>query len=94
MRTNHPKAFFNFFPSMNLFSQIPINIPIIESPVKMSKNGQSISKFCTSPKNPISDLIAIMNKEVATAFFIGNFANNTKAGIIKKPPPVAKMSHS
>ena len=29
----------------------------------------------------------IFNKEVATAFFIGNFANNTKAGIIKKPPP-------
>ena len=37
--------------------------------------------------NPINDLTAIINKEVATAFFIGSFANITNAGIIRNPPP-------
>ena len=29
----------------------------------------------------------IIIREVATALFIGKLANNTKAGMIKKPPP-------
>ena len=40
-----------------------------------------------SPKKPISEFIVIMNKEVPTAFFIGNLANKTKDGIIRNPPP-------
>ncbi len=63
------------------------NNPTKETAVKESKKVQSISRFFTSPKKPISDLIAIINSEVATAFFIGNLASNTKAGMIKKPPP-------
>lgn len=59
----------------------------MEIKVKLNKNDQSIVKFSTSPINPISDLIAIMSNEVATAFFIGSLAKSTKAGIIKKPPP-------
>jgi hypothetical protein len=42
---------------------------------------------CTSPKNPMSEFMAMMKSEVPTAFFMGNFANKTNDGIIKKPPP-------
>ncbi len=55
--------------------------------VKLRRNDQSISRFSTSPMKPINDFIAMISIEVATAFFIGSFANITKAGIIKKPPP-------
>lgn len=37
--------------------------------------------------NPISEFIEIISSDVATAFFIGNLANNTKAGIMRNPPP-------
>jgi len=87
MRTNQPNPFFNFLPSIKFDKYIPINIPITDMPVKLSKNSQSIIKFSTSPINPINDLIAIINNDVATAFFIGSLANKTKAGIIKNPPP-------
>ena len=43
------------------------------------------------PIKPIRDLIAIINNEVATAFFMGSFAKSTKAGIIKNPPPAPKI---
>lgn len=39
------------------------------------------------PAKPISELEAMIIKEVATAFFIGNFAEKINVGIIKKPPP-------
>ncbi len=54
---------------------------------KLSKKIQSISKMVTSPRKPKSEFIAMMNKEVAAAFFIGKFANKTKIGTIIKPPP-------
>ena len=40
---------------------------------------------------PINDLNAIIISDVATAFFIGNFAKRTSAGIIKNPPPAPTM---
>ena len=52
--------------------------------MKESKNIQSICSCPKSPVKPIKDLIAIIIREVATAFFIGNLAKSTKAGIIKK----------
>ena len=70
---------------------MPKKIPIIEIPVKMPKKAQSMVRFCTSPKKPISELTAIINKEVATASFIGKPASKTKAGIIKNPPPAPKI---
>lgn len=58
-----------------------------ENAVKLKRKGQSMSIFSTSPMKPIKDLMAMISNEVATAFFMGNLANKTKAGIIKKPPP-------
>ena len=59
----------------------------MDIPVKELKNFQSIEMVCTSPKNPMSEFMAMMKREVPTAFFMGNFANKTNDGIIKKPPP-------
>lgn len=56
-------------------------------PVKDNKNFQSTSKWPRSPKNPNKEFIAIIKREVPTAFFIGNPANNTKIGTMIKPPP-------
>ena len=66
---------------------MPKKIPITEIAVKEVSSSQSICNCHRSPVNPIRDLIAMIIKEVATAFFIGNLAKRTKAGIIKKPPP-------
>ena len=62
-------------------------IPKIEISVKINKNVQWILLWCKSPVKPINELRAIMNRDVPMAFFIGSFANKTRAGIIKKPPP-------
>ena len=59
----------------------------MESIVKVSRNFQSIAMLGTSPRKPINDFTAIIKSDVPTAFFIGNLANSTKAGMIKKPPP-------
>ena len=59
----------------------------IEMDVKINKNDQSTLILTRSPVKPIKELMAIINKEVAIAFLIGNLANKTKTGIIKKPPP-------
>ena len=64
-----------------------MKIPTTDNEVKDNKNTQSISKFWTSPINPINEFIAIMNNEVPMAFFMGKLANKTKDGIIKNPPP-------
>ena len=66
---------------------IPINIPTIEIVENVNKKIQSIIKFCTSPIKPTNEFIAIINKEVPTAFFMGNLTNKISEGIIKKPPP-------
>ena len=52
-----------------------------------NKKFHSIFVVAILPKKPIRELKTIMTKEVATALFMGNFAVNSKAGIIKKPPP-------
>ena len=54
---------------------------------KINMNFQSKSCVPKSLKNPIDELNAMIAKEVPTAFFIGNFAKTTNAGIIKNPPP-------
>ena len=59
----------------------------MDIPAKELKNFQSIVMVCISPKNPISEFMAMMKREVPTAFFIGNLANKSNDGIIKKPPP-------
>lgn len=64
-----------------------MNIPTTAIAEKRSKKFQSISRVATSPMNPISEFIEIISSDVATAFFIGNLANNTKAGIMRNPPP-------
>ena len=64
-----------------------MKIPITEIAVKLNKKIQLMVKFSTSPKKPIKEFIAMINNEVPTAFFIGNFANNTNDGIIRNPPP-------
>lgn len=84
--TNHPNPFSNFFPAIKLERYIPTNITIINTVEKMIKNYQSIAIFSTSPMNPIRDFTAIINKEVATAFFMGNLANSTNAGDDQKSP--------
>lgn len=72
----------------NLLMYVPTRIPTIEIPMKMLKNPQSILMCKASPiKNPISELMAIITKEVAEALFISNFATIINAGTIKKPPP-------
>ena len=69
---------------------MPKNIPMVDMVVKTNRNFQFISVFPRSPKNPINDFMAMMNNVVATAFFIWIFSNKTKAGIIRKPPPIPK----
>ena len=64
-----------------------MNIPVIANTANLIKKYQSGFIFCTSPEKPINELHDIINREVPMAFFIGNFAKWTKAGIIKKPPP-------
>ena len=63
-------------------------MPKVETIVNPIRKSQFISKFPTSPINPINDFRAIINNEVATAFFMGSFTNKTKVGMIKKPPPI------
>jgi len=60
--------------------------------LKVERKVQSIDIVKASPKkNPVSDLKAMMIKEVPTATFMSILANRTKAGMIKNPPP-APMS--
>ncbi len=55
--------------------------------VRVSRNFQSMGLLRTSPKKPVSELIAIIKSDVPAAVFMGRPVNNTSAGIIKKPPP-------
>gem|GEM_PF-3692276 len=55
---------------------------------KTRRNFQSItSPPFRSPVKPMSDLAAMMMSDVPTACFMGSFANRTRAGMIKNPPP-------
>ena len=62
-------------------------MPTIAKAVNVSRKIQSILMVPMLPAKPMSELKAMMTKEVATAFFIGNFASYIKVGMIKKPPP-------
>ena len=64
-----------------------MKIPITEISVNVSKNNQSISRFWTSPKNPIRDFNEIIAKDVAIATFILRSEIITSIGIIINPPP-------
>ena len=66
---------------------LPMKIPTIDINDTMLNNFQSMSMLLRSPVKPINDFAAIINKEVPTAFFIGKFANNTNAGMIRNPQP-------
>ena len=87
MSTNHPKSGFNFSLAIFLLAYIPIKIPITAKEVKSSKKSHFMVVVAILPKNPIRELNTIIINEVATALFMGNFAVNSKAGIIKNPPP-------
>ena len=89
VKTKKPNPFLRLFPSIKFVRYTPIKIPTIDKRVNTDRSYQSKIRFelPKSPRKPNKDLIAIINKEVATAFFIGSFANKTRAGIIKKPPP-------
>ena len=61
---------------------------MIDKALNELRNIQSIFNVVDkSPVKPMSDFMAIIIKEVPTAFFIGNPASKTKAGMIKNPPP-------
>ena len=65
-----------------------MKIPKVVNNVNNNKKFQSIFITNTSPKkNPKVDFKAIINSEVAIAFFISKPINITKAGTIKNPPP-------
>ena len=70
---------------------MPNMIPIIEIPVKTNRKNQSILMLDKSPIKPNNEFTAMTNNDVPIAFLIGNFANNTSVGIIKKPPPAPTM---
>lgn len=55
--------------------------------VTNNKNRHSTVVVNRSPAKPISELMAMMNRDVPDAVFIGSRVNNTRAGIIRKPPP-------
>ena len=52
-----------------------------------NKKNQSISNICASPEKPINEFIAIIIKDVPTAFFISKPAQSTNAGTYRNPPP-------
>ena len=83
----YPNPFFNRLALIFLDNASPIKIPKIEIIVNVRRNCQSIINVFMSPKNPTKDWIAIINKDVLIAFFIGSFTSKTNAGTIKNPPP-------
>src|SRR5680860_7858 len=62
-------------------------IPDIEIAVKMRRKVQWMFILPISPKNPINELMAIMNNEVPMAVFMGSLASKTRMGIMINPPP-------
>ena len=87
IRTIHPNAGFNFRPSTFFANAIPTKIPTTERAEKVNKKVQSCATIFMVLKNPKMEFMAIMNKDVATALFIGKPISITKAGTIKNPPP-------
>ena len=66
---------------------MPATIPTAALMHTVESNRQSILKWARSMPKPIKEFIAIINKEVPTASFIGKPSNKTSAGINKNPPP-------
>ena len=85
--TSHPKAGFNFLPSMFFAKAIPKKIPTTDSAVKMIRKVQSCATIFMVLKKPRIEFMAMIKREVATALFIGKPISITSAGTIKKPPP-------
>lgn len=52
-----------------------------------SRNGQSIVVLSASPRNPMSELMAIIKREVPAAVLNGKPVKKINAGIIRNPPP-------
>ena len=65
-------------------------MPVTAIDETMIINIQSIGWRPMSPKKPINELSAIINRDVPIASFIGSFIKITKAGIRRKPPPAPK----
>ena len=84
---NQPNEGFSFSLLIFLLRYIPAKIPNTDSEVKDSRNPQWMVVESILPAKPMSALAAMIINEVATAFFIGNFAAKTRVGIIRKPPP-------
>lgn len=76
----YPNAFLRMVLEINLDRLFPIIIPKIVNVENNNKNFQSTLILCKSPINPSNEFIAIMTSDVPTAFFMGKFAHNTKAG--------------
>ena len=53
--------------------------------------GQNVNISYSIVKDSIIGNFASLDDVVPTACFIGSFANNTSAGMIKKPPPAPTM---
>ena len=88
-KTNHPKLVLSFSPDTLEEKKMPMKIPTTDIAVNFIKRFQSIAEcsLLRNPIKPMAELIAIINSDVPTADFIGNFAKKTRAGIIRKPPP-------
>ena len=87
VNTNQPKAGFSFSLSIFLLKNIPVKIPTMANELNKPKNFQSMILSFKLPAKPISELKAMIIKEVATALFIDSLAEKIKVGIIRKPPP-------
>lgn len=85
--TNQPNNGFSFFPSIFLDNATPIKIPTTDNTEKESKNNQLTVILSKENIKPKMELIAMMNKEVATASFIEIPSRSIKAGTMRKPPP-------
>ncbi len=86
-RTNQPKPFLSFSAAIFLLNSPPTNIPATAIAVIERRKLQWILKCPKSPAKPNKEFIAMMIREVPTAFFIGNFTRKISAGINRKPPP-------
>ena len=85
--TNQPNPFFSLAPSILLFKKLPNIIPPVAKTTILANKEKSTEVWVRSPANPNRDLMVIINKEEAIAYFIGSLPKSTNAGIIKNPPP-------
>ena len=88
IKSTQPKNGFNFLPSILRDKKVPIKTPDMVQATTEMISFQFIPAIFGSPKNPISDFAAIINKVVPTASFMGSFNRTTNVGTIRNPPPV------